>query len=54
MPDQPITSFRQNDGNTIDVYLVRLPSGAIVARTRDELERAPAPPSPNTIRDPRR
>lgn len=55
MPDsKPITSFRLPDGQTIEAYAVKLTSGRIVVRTRDELERAPIVPSPGTATDPRR
>lgn len=54
MSDKPITSFQLPEGRQIDVHLVKLPDGRLVARTRDELERAPVTPSPSTVTDPRR
>jgi urease beta subunit len=54
MSDKPTTSFRLPDGKQIDVHLVKLAGGRIVARTRDELERVQPTPSPATASDPRR
>jgi hypothetical protein len=55
LPDsKPITSFRLPDGKTIEAFAVKLKNGQTVVRTAEELERAPAPPSPGTINDPRR
>jgi hypothetical protein len=51
---KPITSFRLPDGKTIEAFAVKLKNGQTVVRTAEELERAPAPPSPGTINDPRR
>jgi hypothetical protein len=43
LPDQlPTMSFRLPSGETAEVYLVRLPSGRVVSRTREELEELPA------------
>jgi len=35
-------SFRLPSGETAEVYLVRLPGGRVVSRTREELEELPA------------
>jgi len=43
LPDQPPTvSFQLPEGRSVDVFLVRLPDGRIVARTREELAELPA------------
>lgn len=34
-------SFRLPSGETAEVYLVKLPDGRVVARTREELEELP-------------
>jgi len=38
----PTISFQLPHGEAVDVYMVRLPDGRIVARTREELEELPA------------
>lgn len=43
------SSFRLPDGKDVEVVIVRLEDGRIIARTKDELElleRAPATPEP--------
>lgn len=43
MPDEPvISSFRLPEAVDVEVVLVRLSDGRIVARTREELEALPA------------
>lgn len=54
MSDKPIASFQLPDSRQIDVHLVQLADGRVVARTRDELERAQPSLSPATASDPRR
>lgn len=54
MSEPSTTSFRLPDSKTIDVHLVKLASGKYVARTSEELERAPVAPSPSMPSDPRR
>jgi hypothetical protein len=43
MPDKPTTSFQLPQSKTVDVFLIQLPNGKTVARTREELEHAPPP-----------
>jgi hypothetical protein len=43
MSETPITSFQLPEGKTINVKLVKLADGRIVARTVDELAAAPPP-----------
>lgn len=46
MSDKPITSFQLPEGKQLDVHLVRLSDGRVVARTADELARAQPPATP--------
>ena len=48
MPQSPLpaTSVKLPDGREVDVYLVELEDGRLVARTREELELVARPPAP--------
>lgn len=46
MPNAPTTSFQLPEGKQVDVHLVKLPDGRIVARTADELAHAQPPAVP--------
>ena len=54
MPDKPAISLQTPERKTIDVFLVQLPDGRTVARTRDELAETPIAPSAASAHDPRR
>ena len=41
MEQERLLKFRVPEVGDVDVYLVRLPDGRIVARTREELEELP-------------
>lgn len=46
MPDNPkVSSFRLPNAETLDAYVVELPGGRKVIRTREELTRDPRQPS---------
>jgi len=38
----PTISFQLPHGEAVEVYMVKLPDGRVVARTREELEELPA------------
>lgn len=40
------SSFQLPDAQTVNVVLVKLPGGRIVARTADQLVTRPTPPAP--------
>lgn len=40
------SSFQLPAGETVEVIMVRLPNGRLVARTPDELVPRPTPPAP--------
>ena len=42
------SSFQLPDAETVEIVLVRLPGGKLVARTADELLTRPTPPTPST------
>ncbi len=45
MANGSTSSFNLPDGRTVEAYLLRDASGHVIIRSREELEKAPAPPA---------
>ena len=43
VPEQPLLKVKLPEMEEIEVYLVKLKDGRIVARTKEEIEKAPLP-----------
>ena len=39
-PEKPLLTFQVPPHHDLDIYLIQLPDGTIVARTKEELEKA--------------
>lgn len=44
-PEKPLLQVKIPQHEEVEVYLIKLEDGRIVARTKDELEKAPLPSS---------
>ena len=44
-PEQPLLQVKIPEHEEVEVYLIKLADGTIVARTKGELEKAPLPTS---------
>ena len=44
-PEQPLLQIKIPQHEEVEIYLIKLADGTIVARTKDEIEKAPLPES---------